>query len=186
MTEQDFNAEWLADRLARRISIIRNMRPERLTAKGELLPEIAEWGSRLFDNTAGNLVLVGGVGTGKTWSVWEVLERAVAAGYAGRICFASAAEWQEAVGPPLDRDRLRDMRQADVLVLDDLGSGRINEWQRECLLAVVDERWANARPVVITTNMAKLKEPLGERLASRLKDGATVVIIDGPDRRSAK
>lgn len=184
--EEDPLAEWRQDRLHRRIEIFRSKRPAMLRHTGELNAQVAEWGSRLFDDTARNLVLVGDVGVAKTWNVWEVLERAVRAGYMGAILFATPAHWQEVVGPPSDRDRLREMRAADVLVLDDLGSTRINEWQREILLAVVDERWQHARPTVITSNLDDFDGALGDRLTSRLGDGATVVTLEGEDLRAGR
>lgn len=183
ISADDFNAEWHADRRARRLAAIRAQRPPRLRGPGRLLPEIEAWSRNLRAGTAGNLVIVGGVGVGKTWSVWEALERAVMAGYLGKTLVASAAAWQDAIAPPVDRMFLQAMRDADVLAFDDLGSSRINEWQRECLLTVVDERWQHARPVALTTNLAELDDALGDRLASRLADGATVVAIDGEDRR---
>lgn len=182
-SEPDLDAEWLADRLAHRVRTIRDRRPALLRDSGELDPRIADWGSRLLAGMPGNLIIVGKVGRTKTWSAWEVIERAVRAGYGGAVDFATAAEWQDASEVGGDRERLRAMRAADLLVLDDLGSSRINEWQRERLLPVVDERWQHARPIIITTNMDKLTEPLGERLASRLKDRATLVVLGGEDRR---
>jgi DNA replication protein DnaC len=180
------DAEWLADRREHRLSVIRRQRPPRLTVRGDLDSQVAAWGERLVAGTAGNLLLGGPTGSGKTWSAWEVLERAVAAGYPGRIVFATSARWQDTIAPPVDREQLQAMRDADVLALDDLGSGRVNEWQRECLLGVVDERWAHARPTVITFNVASLRDMLGERLASRLAHAATKVALTGADRRRSR
>lgn len=180
------DAEWLADRLQHRLQLLRDARPVRLRHRGELHPDVTAWGQRLLDGTAGNLILVGPTGSGKSWAAWEVLERAVAAGYAGRIMFASSADWRETIAPPPDRDRLRRMAEADILAVDDLGSGRIGEWEKECLLGVVDERWANARPIVITSNLTSLREPLGERIASRLADGAASVALVGTDWRRTR
>jgi DNA replication protein DnaC len=177
-------SEWWDERRRQRLEAFRNRRPAELRDKGDLVDEIADWGSRLFDHTARNLVLIGPTGTGKTWSAWEVLERAVAHGYPGHVMFATAAEWQEIVGPSVDRERLRLMREADVLVLDDLGSIRINDWTKDVLGPIVDWRWLNALPIVITSNMHDLETPLGGRIASRLGDRATVVVLDGDDRRA--
>lgn len=187
MTKDDHGLpEWRSERLRSRIENFRARRPAMLRHKGVLNDQVAEWGSRLFDETARNLVITGDPGVAKTWNVWEVLERAVRAGYVGTIVFATSAEWQEIVGPPADYERLREMRNADVLVLDDLGSSRINEWTREKLLGVVDERWQHARPTVITSNMDDFDEALGARLTSRLGDGATTVELEGVDWRAGR
>lgn len=184
--EAEADAEWLAERRTHLLSLIRDQRPDRLKGPGDLHEDVAAWGARLMQGTAGNLLLGGPTGSGKTWAAWEVLERAVAAGYEGRILFASSVEWRGTIAPPVDREHLGLMRSADVLVLDDLGAGRINEWELECLLGVVDERWAHGRPIVTTSNVESLRKTLGERLASRLADGATVVILGGADRRRSR
>jgi DNA replication protein DnaC len=184
--DKDVDAEWWATRLARRLKVIQDRRPARLRDRGELNPRIAAWGRSLVAGSAANLIIVGKVGRTKTWSAWEVVEQAVAAGYPGAVDFATAADWQDAVGPPADRDRLRAMRAAGLLVMDDLGSFRINDWQRDLLGPVVDERWSLGRPIMLTTNMESLTDPLGERMASRLKDGAVLVALGGEDRRRGR
>lgn len=184
MDEKDLDAEWRADRLAHRLNTVRSQRPVRLRDHGDLDPRITVWGKALVAGTASNLIIVGDPGRTKTWSAWEVLERAVAAGWPGSFDFATTAAWHDAITPPVDRDRLRVMRAVGLLILDDLGSGRVNEWERECLLGVVDERWQHGLPTVVTTNMRKLSDQLGERLASRLKDSATLATLDGDDRRA--
>ncbi|MFI7691735.1 ATP-binding protein [Nonomuraea sp. NPDC049655] len=185
ISDDDF-AEWRAEQLRRRVEAFQARRPVMLRHAGELNDEVAEWGSRLFDGTARTLVLVGDVGVAKTWNVWEVLERAIKVGYQGSIIFSTQADWQEVVGPPADYDRLREMRQADVLVLDDLGASRINEWQREKLLGIVDERWQHARPTAVTSNMDEFDDVLKERITSRLGDTAIVVTLEGEDLRAAR
>jgi DNA replication protein DnaC len=40
----------------------------------------------------------------------------------------------------------------DVLVLDDLGSMPLNEWSRERLVTILNERYNNQRITIITTN----------------------------------
>jgi DNA replication protein DnaC len=178
-------SEWHARRRRERVAAFQAKRPIQLRHKGALHDDIAQWGSRLFGNTAGNLILFGPTGVAKTWSSWEVMERAIKCGYAGQVLMLSQAEWQETVGPPKDLERLAEMREADVLALDDLGSFRINEWTRELLLPVIDTRWAHGRPTIITSNLDDLDEKLGERITSRLASGATVVVLEGDDKRMA-
>lgn len=179
----DDMSEWHAKRRRERVAAFQAKRPVGLRHQGDLHHDVAEWGSRLFDNTAGNLILFGPTGVAKTWSSWEVMERAIKVGYSGGVLMLSQAEWQETVGPPKDQERLADMREADVLALDDLGSFRINEWTRELLLPVIDDRWAHARPTIITSNLDDLDEKLGERITSRLAHRATVVVLEGNDLR---
>lgn len=186
MNDGNDMSEWHAERRRKRLAAFQARRPDLLRHKGDLHDDIAEWGSRLFDRTAGNLILFGPTGVAKTWSSWEVMERALKVGYGGQIIMLSQAEWQEIVGPPADRDQLADMRATDVLALDDLGSSRINEWTRELLLPVIDSRWSQGRPTIITSNLDDLDDKLGERITSRLAHGATVVVLEGDDRRAGQ
>ncbi|GAA3417659.1 ATP-binding protein [Streptosporangium vulgare] len=188
MNSDDENniAEWRAERLRQRVADFQARRPILLRDAGQLNDEVAEWGSRLFDNTARMLVITGDTGTAKTWNVWEVLERAIKVGYAGEIMFLTSAEWQDIIGPPRDLERLRKMRTVNVLVVDDLGSFRINDWQRDLLGPVIDERWNNGLPTAITSNMDDFDAALGERLTSRLGDGAIVAMLEGADLRAGR
>jgi DNA replication protein DnaC len=189
---EEANEEWAAERRTHLYNLVRKQRPRMLTGSGEMHPDVAEWVGRFLDWTdpltpdappAGNLLLGGPVGCGKSWNAWEVVEKASLAGFGGSWLFATSADWQDTVAPPVDRERLRKMRSVDLLVLDDFGSGRINEWQRECLLGVVDERWASGRSIIVTFNAESLRDMLGERIASRLAHGVTAVAFEGNDRR---
>jgi DNA replication protein DnaC len=189
---EEADAEWARERRKHLIDLVRRHRPQRLRHCGELHPQVADWVGDFLEahdpqtpdaKPAGNLLLGGPVGCGKTWNVWEALQGAVIAGFDGSWMFAASADWQEIVAPPVDRERLQRMRAVDLLILDDFGSGRVNEWQRECLLGVVDERWANARPIIVTFNAESLRDMVGERIASRLAHDVTAVAFEGEDRR---
>lgn len=69
---------------------------------------------------------------------------------------------------------VRGLREVDVLVIDDLGGERRNDWTDEQLFDVLDNRYVERRPVMITTNAAPGDMALSDRLASRLREGADV------------
>lgn len=80
-----------------------------------------------------------------------------------------------------------EMMRVPLLVLDDLGTEKSTEWAQEQLFKIVDRRYREALPLVVTTNLDAAR--LDARLVSRLSDRtySTVVNIDGeryPDRRS--
>ena len=58
----------------------------------------------------------------------------------------------------------------DLLHIDDLGAEKRSDWVLEQLYAIVDERYASNRSIVVTTNLdhERLKEQIGERTVSRL------------------
>jgi len=178
--------EWLAERQATALRRWREQIPTAQRAPGVMDRRVSAWANQLVSGEAANLVLLGPVGTGKTWHAWHAVESAMQAGWFGTALFFAAYAWKRVTGPPLDHAKIADAAAADVLVLDDPGAHRLGEWDLEHLLGVIDERWNHRRPTVFTTNAPKLGELFGDRIASRIADGATVVVLDGPDRRRAK
>ncbi len=79
--------------------------------------------------------------------------------------------------------RFQITKEVDLLVLDDLGTQAATEWAREKLFQLLNYRYLNALPTVITTNLAL--QDLDPRLVSRLGDPNLVrrIIIDAPDYR---
>lgn len=80
-------------------------------------------------------------------------------------------------------DRLRDAR---VLILDDLGVENPSEWAGEKLFQLLNHRYVLRLPTVVTTNVDL--ESIDARLASRLADNRMVqhVEIKAPDFRTNK
>lgn len=71
---------------------------------------------------------------------------------------------------PDDVALLRDIRQVDVLMLDDLGSHNYTQWTCNRLYTLLNYRLNYQLPVILTTNlmMSELDEFLGERTTSRI------------------
>lgn len=74
---------------------------------------------------------------------------------------------------------------ADLLVLDDLGSERPTDWSLEKLLIIVDGRLNEYRPTIFTTNfpLEELEKRLGMRLASRIIGSNLRILLQGSDYR---
>lgn len=176
--------------------------PPRFREPIEIPEEIRAWVS--LGNKAQGLYLAGQVGTGKTHAAWMAL---------GSWCLATGvtpcgegySDWTERRTRPsvifsrltdlLDDfrpgddsvQRVRDCQSARLLVIDDLGAEKASEWTQERLYSVVDHRYANCMPLIVTGNLppAKLAEQTGDRVASRLAEMCRdhVVPMTGTDRR---
>lgn len=75
-------------------------------------------------------------------------------------------------------------QNAALLVLDDIDSSEVRtEFAEAKLFAVIDWRYSRGLPTILTSNGNEYV--LGERVASRLRDRTTSLIVpfDGPDRR---
>jgi len=179
-------AEWEAERRAIALRRWCEQIPAAQQADGPLKPIVADWVDKLSAGAAGNLLLLGEVGTGKTWHAWHTVRHAYEAGWFGTARFYSAHTWKRVIGPPLDTEQLTAAAGLDLLVLDDPGAHRLGEWDLENLLGVIDERWNNQRPTIFTSNASNVRDLFGPRITSRIADGATVVTFEGDDLRRAR
>ncbi|MGD2104435.1 MAG: ATP-binding protein [Anaerolineae bacterium] len=77
-------------------------------------------------------------------------------------------------------------KEVDVLILDDLGVERVNDWVRETLYEVTHARWQTESPLVVVSNLRP--EGLEPRLRDRLMDDdlTTVVKVAAPTYRQRK
>lgn len=126
---------------------------------------------------------MGGTGTGKTTLGMLIAKEALAAGKTVGVYFTpkllnrirqtyQEAESEDAYGQFFNR-----VTSVDLLYIDDLGSERHTDWVVEQLYAVINERYENQRPLIVTSNAdndvidegpKKLKEQIGSRTVSRL------------------
>jgi DNA replication protein DnaC len=131
-----------------------------------------------------NLVLLGPVGVGKSHAAVAAVRPQFDRGQ--EVRFLPVVELLDMLRPGGPDGALYDLAGTDLLVLDDVGSERPTEWTAERLYALVNRRWLEERPTVVTSNLAPdtLADTLGERLWSRLVgSGAVAVGMAGPDRR---
>lgn len=140
--------------------------------------------------TDGWLVLHGAVGVGKTH-----LAAAIANAYAGRniqaaVYFRVVPDLLDQLRATFDPDtgvaydeRFQQIRNANLLVLDDLGTENTTAWASEKLFQLLNHRYNEQLPTVITSN-AKL-DRIEDRIVSRMLDSrlSRYVFIDADDFR---
>jgi DNA replication protein DnaC len=81
--------------------------------------------------------------------------------------------------------------QKEVLVLDELGAQKVTEWMRDTLTYIINQRYNDKRPTIITSNWLDdaddeedtLTARIGYRLRSRLNEMCQVLEIVGDDYR---
>lgn len=129
-----------------------------------------------------NLLIAGPVGTGKTYAACAAARIRFAAG--ATVLFRSAVLMLDDLRPDGDA-RLSTFTDPDLLVVDDLGRARASAWAVEQFGAIIDDRWANGRATIATTNLSAddLRTAIDEAAYSRLVRSANVARIVGPDRR---
>lgn len=127
------------------------------------------------------LVLYGETGTGKSHLLAAIANHLLLADanplyYVAPDLLAWVREgFGAAEGEPSAADRLNVVKEAAVLLLDDLGTEQETEWQRETVFALINHRLAWRLPTAITTNQRP--EDFPPRIASRLQDQARVRVV---------
>ncbi len=137
------------------------------------------------------LWLEGDVGTGKTTLAMLVSKSAIEAGRS--VAIYSLPRLLARIRRTYDADAgelsylefFERLTSVDLLHIDDLGAEKRSDWVLEQLYAIVDERYATSRSMVVTTNLEldELEEQIGERTVSRLVEMCETLPLYGEDQR---
>ncbi|PKO14887.1 MAG: DNA replication protein DnaC [Chloroflexi bacterium HGW-Chloroflexi-10] len=143
---------------------------------------------RFAQNPNGWLLIMGTYGCGKTHLVagiaHQVLEQGMPVLF---LTVPDLLDWLRYAYGNIEssfEERFEEIRNIKLLVLDDLGTQNATPWAEEKLYQILNFRYVNRLPTVITTNQ-EMAEIEG-RVRSRLQDPdlVTVVRILAPDFRS--
>ncbi len=150
--------------------------------------EMAYHQAQVFsENQQGWLFFQGGYGCGKTHLAAAIANFAVQIGVP--TLFVTVPDLLDNLRFALSEvensfeAQFNEVRQIDLLILDDLGTQNATPWAQEKLFQIINFRYINRLPTVITTNM-RLDQIEG-RIRSRLIDPelVTKVVINAPDYR---
>lgn len=187
-----FLEERLTDALARFDAKIPVIYQQRIDVEQGVTDWVAGWGGV-------SLFLCGPIGVGKTHTAWQTCRRWLEAAY------APGRSWQ---GSPVIRtfrsttlfDSLRqdapdeirrtlvsELQRCDLLFIDDLAAAKASEWTKDRLYEILDERYINRRPVIVTCDVMPnhLSDVTGPRASSRLAEmcARSTLLMSGADRR---
>ena len=83
---------------------------------------------------------------------------------------------------------LKSLSNADLLIIDDLGTEQISEWSQAKIYNIIDARYRNELPIIVTTNIkvTDLEEMYHKRTYDRLMEMCTPVLSDGKSIRAQK
>jgi DNA replication protein DnaC len=153
-------------------------------------------GLRRFDElqAAGqNLILVGGLGTGKTQAAVLVMKHALSLGLTARLenLGLVAVDVRDGYGSHAgekmtERMAIERMATPDLLVLDDLGAGETASAmvEKRLLYLTLEQRCNHKRMTIVTTNLqAKaMVKTYGKRILERLQPSTTIEFEGGSFR----
>ncbi len=161
----------------------------------DVIETVSGYISELGKNLAAGrgLWFEGDVGTGKTTVAMLVSKKAIEAGHSAAIYSLPALLAR--IRRTYDGDSsglsylqfFERLTSVDLLQIDDLGAEKRSDWVLEQLYAIVDERYATNRALIVTTNLTvpALEEQIGPRTVSRLAEMCESVPMFGTDRRYA-
>lgn len=163
------------------------------TAKtyADSFPQRAERGEGLY--------IEGTYGTGKTHLAAAIALQLIGCGVPV-VCKTSGdllADIKEAFdsGDATEYEILKAYKTVDLLIVDDLGKEQCTEWSVSTLYAILNDRYEDMKPTIITTNynadeLVRALTPKGgdgtkaRAIISRLREVSTVITMAWPDYRT--
>jgi DNA replication protein DnaC len=136
-----------------------------------------------------DLVFCGGPGSGKTHLACGIVRDVVRRG--GEAHFVTASNLLLEIRDTFtgnsgkrEKEIVSKYVEMPLLVLDDLGAEKTTEWSITTLLLIIDGRYSNCRPTIVTTNLSldEIDKHVSPRIASRLA-GMTIGEVKMPDYR---
>jgi len=149
-------------------------------------PVICEWATGAISHPF--LTFLGDPGVGKTHLSlalgWEWLERGKTVLYYHVAGFLNALRDGYKHSGESDYGHIISFaKNCSLLILDDLGAEKETEWATEQLDFVIDHRYENLKPLIVTTNLTL--DDLPHRIADRLREGM-LILLKGESFRKRK
>jgi DNA replication protein DnaC len=166
--------------------------PPLFAAASATAPGVIAWADAYpagGDGPKHSLLLLGPTGVGKTYEAYGALRRIAEAG-------PRYAAWRGGSVPQLlaqlrpggsdDPDQVyARIANASILLVDDIGAEKSTPWTEEIGLRLIDHRYINRLPVIVTGNGSwrEISTAIGDRIASRLVEMCQLIEFKGADRR---
>lgn len=144
------------------------------------------------------LLYLGSCGVGKTHLAVAALKELITKGIPGLFYdFRDLLkEIQDSYNPNTHTSELKILTpifEADVLVLDELGSSKPTEWVQETMTHIINKRYNDKKTTIFTSNYLDipigssydetLTDRVGVRLRSRLHEMCRLIPVEGDDYR---
>lgn len=144
--------------------------------------EVDRWLDSDPEGPRGNLIISGTLGIGKSYTGIAICHALMRRGHTAR--WGPVAEILDRLRPGGDLE-VEHLTRPDYLFLDDLGADRATDWATERLYVVINRRWLERRPLIVTTNSTteQIVEQIGARSWDRIRDGAVGIEMTGESRR---
>lgn len=154
--------------------------------------EVCQKYAKSFDmNDGRGLILYGSVGTGKT-HLATAIGRYIVYELGYSALFMPFTELLNTLKNNMNnkdfvRQFMDELNSADLLIMDDLGKEKYTEWSQEQLFSLLDNRYRDCKPIIVTTNYTPqdLSRRVDEAVMSRLIGTCALVGMNGDDYRAS-
>lgn len=142
--------------------------------------------------SAGNLLLRGGTGLGKTHLSLAVANELLQKGY--NVIYDSTINLMHTLEQEQFRktkefsDTLPSLLECDLLILDDFGTEFDTTFTRSMMYSIINSRVNARKPMIVNTNLThqEVQERYGDRILSRLISSSQILPFFGKDIRLQK
>ena len=152
------------------------------------------------DKKSGGLILIGGVGTGKTHLAAAICQdfcnQAITSCYTtvSRIVRSikdswnkkiSKDDWGATVENETEEDIIREHATCGLLVIDEIGSQYGSDTERIVISEIINDRYNRMLPTIIIGNVtfSEVQEAIGKRAVDRICDNGQVLIFNWESHR---
>ncbi len=150
--------------------------------KQNLSDKLQKW---ISDNLSQkSLLILGETGTGKTCFSTVFAKELIKTGQ--EIWFINTASMLLIIQDSFDNDKvsaldiISEYSHKPHLVLDDMGSEKTTEYARQALYVIINNRYENNLPIIVTSNIVNLSEfanKIDDRIVSRLLEMCKIIMM---------
>lgn len=136
------------------------------------------------------LILLGNVGSGKTFYASCVANALIDKGY--RVMFSNLVDLVQRIQNETYNglEVMEEIKACDLLVIDDLGVERDSAFMQESVYSIINKRYESGKPLIVTTNLTAQdltnpKTVMCDRIYGRIIEKCFPIEFKGRNRRSS-